>query len=98
MLHESQELTSLRNARHQLTGAWEYTELEIDDLDVSVLLESIRQLSTLINVVVDKIDTEVSRLEKRDSNIFSEHTCSSCEGDKIYVCNDCLTQMAKEIC
>ena len=34
MLHESQELTSLRNARHQLTGAWEYTELEIDDLDV----------------------------------------------------------------
>ena len=94
---ESSELVILRLLKNKLLSIYSDTELELDGLNHSHLVDLLNNVSIKVKTINKIMDQELERLIKRDSDIFKDHRCSHCQSDKIYVCDPCMDIWADEV-
>ena len=94
---ESSELVILRLLKNKLLSIYSDTELELDGLNHSHLVDLLNNVSIKVETINKIMDQELERLIKRDSDIFKDHRCSHCQSDKIYVCDPCMDIWADEV-
>ena len=90
---ESQELLELEGIRELVTQIWSHTELETSMVSKHFLLKELSRISELVNDAVFAMDAEIDRLTLRDTKAM-RHVCSSCESDKVYICDPCMEKMS----
>ena len=93
---ESKELVELRLIRSKISAIWNHTELEIEDLSRDCLKDDMKKISNIVNDLILDVDTEVDRLVVRDADVMKDYKCSHCESNKIYVCDPCMSEWAKQ--
>ncbi len=47
-------------------------------------------------VVFNQIQKEEDKVKEKDAKFFDKHVCSHCESNKIYICEPCMNDMAKQ--
>tara|TARA_R100001530_G_C4238989_1_gene134793 strand:+ start:16 stop:357 length:342 start_codon:yes stop_codon:yes gene_type:complete len=94
---ESPELVVLRLLKDQLLKIFSDTELELDGLNHSHLVDLLNNVSLKVENINKIMDAELERLIKRDSDVFKDHRCSHCQSEKIYVCDPCMEKWANEV-
>lgn len=51
---------------------------------------------TMLRNTINKIQKEEDKVKEKDAKFFDKHVCSHCESNKIYICEPCMNDMAKQ--
>ena len=92
---ESSELMSLKIISNVLYSFYCLTEGNLDSMDKTSIIKEIRGLSNRIEDLIKFVDLELKQLIKRDSK--GNMVCKFCESKRVYVCDPCMDDWAKEL-
>tara|TARA_R100001443_G_scaffold87633_1_gene94166 strand:+ start:1159 stop:1455 length:297 start_codon:yes stop_codon:yes gene_type:complete len=51
---------------------------------------------TMLRNTINQIQKEEDKAKEKDAKFFDKHVCSHCESNKIYICEPCMNNMAKQ--
>tara|TARA_R100000329_G_scaffold50557_2_gene46628 strand:+ start:11325 stop:11624 length:300 start_codon:yes stop_codon:yes gene_type:complete len=51
---------------------------------------------TMLRNTINQIQKEEDKVKEKDAKFFDKHVCSHCESNKIYICEPCMNDMAKQ--
>jgi hypothetical protein len=51
---------------------------------------------TMLRNTINQIQKEEDKAKEKDAKFFDKHVCSHCESNKIYICEPCMNDMAKQ--
>jgi predicted methyltransferase len=50
----------------------------------------------MLRNTINQIQKEEDKVKEKDAKFFDKHVCSHCESNKIYICEPCMNDMAKQ--
>ena len=92
---ESSELVALKIIKNRLESFYSFTESNLDDMDKSSILGEIRALSDKLDDLDQFIWLQIKKLIERD--VKGNKVCKFCESKRVYVCEPCMDDWAKEL-
>ncbi len=92
---ESSELIALKIIKNQLYSFYSLTEGNLDNMSKMMILKELKSLSTYTEDLIRFTSKEIDKLIKRDAK--GNKVCKFCESNKVYVCEPCMDDWAKEL-
>ena len=92
---ESSELIALKIIKNRLYSFFSFTEGNLDNMDKTSIIGEIKALSDNLEDLIRFVDSNISKLIKRDAK--GNKVCKFCESKRVYVCEPCMDDWAKEL-
>ena len=92
---ESSELIALKIIKNRLYSFFSFTEGNLDNMDKPSIIGEIKALSDNLEDLIRFVDSNISKLIKRDAK--GNKVCKFCESKRVYVCEPCMDDWAKEL-
>ena len=92
---ESSELIALKMIRDRLYSFYSLTEGNLDNMSKMMILKELKSLSTYTEDLIRFTSKEIDKLIKRDAK--GNKVCKFCESKRVYVCEPCMDDWAKEL-
>ena len=92
---ESSELIALKIIKNRLYSFFSFTEGNLDNADKTSIIGEIKALSDNLEDLIRFVDSNIIKLIKRDSK--GNKVCKFCESKRVYVCEPCMDDWAKEL-
>ena len=92
---ESSELIALKMIRDRLYSFYSLTEGNLDNMSKMMILKELKSLSTYTEDLIRFTSKEIDKLIERDAK--GNKVCKFCESKRVYVCEPCMDDWAKEL-
>jgi hypothetical protein len=92
---ESSELLALKIIKNRLESFYSFTEGNLDNMDKTSILRQINALSDNIEDLIRYVNINIDKLIERDAK--GNKVCKFCEDKRVYVCEPCMDDWAKEL-
>ena len=92
---ESSELIALKIIKNRLYSFYSLTEANLDNIDKTHIIGEIKHLSDNLEDLINFVDTNINKLIERDAT--GNKVCKFCEDKRVYVCEPCMDDWAKEL-
>ena len=92
---ESSELIALKIIKNRLYSFYSLTEGNLDNMDKTSIIGQIKALSDDLEDLIKYIDSNIHKLIDRD--VKGNKVCKFCEDKRVYVCEPCMDNWAKEL-
>ena len=92
---ESSELIALKIIKNRLYSFYSLTEGNLDNMDKTSIIGQIKALSDNLEDLIRYVDSNIDKLIERDAK--GNKVCKFCESKRVYVCEPCMDDLAKEL-